>query len=92
MAQNLAVLPEIGRQRVVLEHTNGPYAGLRQIVGTLEDYAAQGITPPTYEEGIVITPGQRRGDASLIRCTPSFYLYREVRLQADGLHFPVRVK
>lgn len=91
MAEN-SPIQEIGRQRVVLEHTNGPYAGLRQIVGTLEDYAAAGITPPSYEESIVISPGKRTGSASLIRCYPSYYLYREVKLDSEGKYFPVRAR
>lgn len=75
-------------KRVVLLHTNGPTAGLHQIVGATSEVGQLAA----FEEGITITINPRKANASLIRSFERYVLYREQPLQADGLPFPVRVR
>jgi len=69
-------------QRVVLEHTQGPYAGLKQITGHSDELDPG--PPPTMTEEFDITPGKRRGIAGLVKSTPRYLLYREIT-KPDGL-------
>lgn len=96
MEQNTEETPTLtlsaSTKRVVLEHTNGPYAGLRQILGTTDDYADAGEKIPSYVQEVVFSPGKRTGDASLIRSLRRHILYREVPLQVDSTHYPIRVR
>lgn len=77
------VMPAITRnQRIVLEHTCGPYAGLHQIVGHSDQHGGQ--QPPALTEPFTITPGERMALASLVKSTPRFLLYRELTVP-EGL-------
>ena len=81
MTQNM---PEISKrnQRVVLEHTQGPFAGLLQITGHSDDFGGQ--QPPTLTDEFDIMPGKRKGCAGLVKSTPRYVLYREIT-KPDGL-------
>ena len=71
-------MPEITtkrNQRVVLEHTNGPFKGLKQIMGHADDIDSP---PPTTTGEFDITPGARKGIAGLVKSTPRYLLYREL--------------
>lgn len=71
------VLPPLQRnQRIVLEHTQGPFKGLHQITGHSDDF--DGADPPTVTEPFDITPGKRHGVAGLVRSNPRYLLYREI--------------
>ena len=63
-------------QRIVLEHTAGPYAGLFQIKGHSDEF--EGRQPPALTDVFEIQPGQRLGVASLVKSTPRYVLYREL--------------
>jgi hypothetical protein len=81
MSQNTAtatpLLPETARnQRIVLEHTRGPYKGLKQITGHTDQFGGQ--QPPAITSEFDITPGNRKGVASLVASRPRFLLYREI--------------
>jgi hypothetical protein len=63
-------------QRVLLEHTTGPHAGLVQIIGHSAEF--EGKAPPAFTP-VLITPAKRETTASLIRVTPRAVYYRETR-------------
>lgn len=67
-------VPERGR-RVVLEHTQGPFRGLRQIVGHTDEFKGQ--QPDIFAEGITIEPGRRIGVIGLVASFTRYVLYRE---------------
>ena len=58
--------------RILLEHTQGPWAGLRQILGVLPSPVQLPATL-TFNAG----PDQRRTAATLARCEPGYAIYRE---------------
>jgi hypothetical protein len=58
-------------KRVVLEHTIGPLAGLRQIVGLLGDTD----TPASSVSNVRI--GDHVGTATLVHVKPRYVLYQE---------------
>ncbi len=64
--------------RVVLEHTVGAWAGMRQILGTLDQVRAalQLSEMPAYIADINF--GDRTGGAALVGPKKSYILYREV--------------
>lgn len=67
-------------QRIVLKHTSGPYAGLRQIVGHIGDF--DGTFPGREVEADIITPmrpnARRHGKCRFVIANPRFLLYEEV--------------
>lgn len=72
-------MPDISptrNQRVVLEHTQGPYAGLHQIMGHSDDF--NGEAPPDMTDMFDIQPGSRTAQASLVKSTPRYLLYKEL--------------
>ena len=68
-------------QRIVLEHTTGPYKGLKQIMGHSDEFGGQ--PPPASTEPFDISPGTRKGIASLVASKTRYLLYREVTIPAD---------
>ena len=82
---DIPAMPDIDstrNQRVVLEHTNGPFKGLKQIMGHSDDF--KGEPPPTVTPEFDITPGTRKGVAGLVKSTLRFLLYREIT-KPEGL-------
>jgi hypothetical protein len=73
-------MPEIvpSGRRIVLEHTAGPYVGLRQIMGHTDEFGGKPV--PTLTDAFVINPGTRTAVAGLVRATPRFMLFRELPL------------
>lgn len=69
-------------QRIVLQHTTGPFAGGFQIMGYSDEFGTQ--LPPTLTDVFDISPGARKGRASLIKSTPRYLLYREL-VALEGL-------
>ena len=63
----------VASRRILIEHTRGPYAGLRRIVGT-EDQVADQWVPPVYVSGIV---GLKTGTAHLVEITDRVVRYLE---------------
>jgi hypothetical protein len=63
-------------RRIVLLHSRGPYAGLHQIMGTTADFG--GKQPPAVTDAFTITPGTRVGQASLMKSTPRYLLFKEL--------------
>ena len=78
MNENTLVMPDAParNQRVVLQHTQGPYPGLFQIMGHSDAFGGQ--APPITTEEFDISPGPRKGIAGLVKATPRYVLYREV--------------
>ena len=73
----LTNLPEIPRnQRIVLVHTQGPFAGLHQIMGHTDQFGGQ--QPPALSDIFDMIPDGRKGQASLIKSTPRAVFYREI--------------
>ena len=70
--------------RVVLEHTQGRWSGIHQILGTVDQVkAGMGVAElPTYIPDIQF--GDRVNGASLVACKRSYVLYRELIIP-DGL-------
>ncbi len=68
-------------QRVVLEHRAGPYAGLFQITGHASEI---GDTPPSCTKPFEETVSGRWIQASLVKSTPRYVLYREI-IAPEGL-------
>ena len=70
--------------RVVLEHTQGLWSGIHQILGTVEQVkTGMGVGElPAYIPDIQF--GDRVNGASLVACKRSYVLYREV-ITPDGL-------
>lgn len=70
--------------RVVLEHTKGTWAGLHQILGTVDQVkAGMGVGElPAYIPDINF--GDRINGASLVACKRSYVLYREL-IVPEGL-------
>ena len=63
-------------KRLVLQHTQGPFKGLEQIVGIAEDV-------PEFLAQLVVF--ERLVDfASLVKVAPRFVLYREVAPKPRG--------
>ena len=62
--------------RIVFEHTMGRYAGLRQIVGTTDEF--EGATPPTTSEPFNAIPDNRPAQAGLVSAHRGYLLYREI--------------
>ena len=72
-------------QRIVLQHTTGPFKGLHQILGHTDEL--EGRDPEVFVPEIVINPHSRTGAASLVASKPRFLLYREVYNPNDrGMH------
>jgi hypothetical protein len=79
-------------KRIVLEWTQGPLAGLRQILGTSADLLAgrQQTQLPTFEGNIDFSIGQgidHHGSASLVAVKQRHVVYRETMpwgKQTDG--------
>ena len=71
-------------QRVVLEHTNGPFKGLKQIMGHVDNMGGGKGAPEATTEEFDITPGARKGIAGLVKSTPRYLLYREIT-KPEGL-------
>lgn len=70
-------VPEAPRnQRIVLEHTTGPYKGLFQVLGHTDEF--EGEQPPLTSEVFTITPGERQGQSCLVASHPRYLLYREI--------------
>ena len=72
-------------QRVVLKHTCGPYPGLMQIQGCLDDAPSP---LPTYVEPfdtMVGTVKRTVQGASLIKSRPCYVLYREYKPELLGV-------
>lgn len=73
-------MPEIARnQRVVLEHTAGPYAGLMQIIGHTDQFG--GRQPDEITEPFTIEfppPARHNVLAGLVEAKPRYLLYREL--------------
>lgn len=63
--------------RVVLEHTQGPTPGLRQILGTLEGVCkVMGVeTLPAYIGDVAF--GNRTSSVTLVAARETYVLYRE---------------
>jgi len=64
--------------RVVLEHSVGPWSGMRQILGTVEQVKAAmqvGEMPPYIAN---IQFGDRTNGAQLVGARRSYILYREI--------------
>jgi hypothetical protein len=69
-------------RRIVLRHTAGPYAGLRQIIGVFSaDDAEMGRIPeviPAYPQGPApLWPDGRLAKALRIKATDRYVLYQE---------------
>jgi hypothetical protein len=68
-------------QRIVLRHTTGPYAGLRQIVGHIGDF--KGEFPGLEVEADILTPSKpdlrRHAKCKFIFAYNRFMLYEEVQ-------------
>lgn len=77
-------------QRIVLQHTQGPYKGLHQIMGHSDEFG--GEQAPAVTEPFDITPGARRGLAGLVRSNPRFLLYKEINSPLDPTNFIDRSK
>ena len=72
-------------QRVVLKHTQGPYPGLMQIQGCLDDAPSP---LPTYVEPfetMVGTVARTVQGASLTKSRPRYVLYREYKPELLGV-------
>ena len=69
-------------KRVVLLHTLGPYAGLRQIMGTTADFEP-GPLPPTVPD-ITIRPSERKADAWLVKIKQRYVMYQEKEKSNEG--------
>ncbi len=72
------------RKRIVLLHTQGPYRGLYQILGTSD--ALGGVLPPTTGE-FTISPHTRTSHANLVKVKVRYALYRESDEAAAGGSF-----
>lgn len=81
MTEKLPTVPSRG-QRIVLQHTAGPFKGLHQIVGHSDEF--KGTQAPTLTEPSLITPGARQGVAQLVQSKPRYLLYRELT-KPEGL-------
>lgn len=81
MLENMPEISNRGR-RVVLEHTNGPFKGLKQIMGHSDDF--NGEPAPVTTDEFEINPGKRKGIAGLVKSTPRYLLYREIT-KPEGL-------
>ena len=70
--------------RVVLEHTVGAWAGMRQILGTLDQVkeAMQVSELPAYIANIQF--GDRVNGAALVGPRRSYILYREINPPTPG--------
>ena len=77
-------MPEIiaPRKRIVLEHTNGPHAGLMQITGHGD--SLDSWPPPTATDEFETTVDPRKTFAQLVKATPRYLLYRELT-KPEGL-------
>ena len=68
-------------KRIVLRHTTGPYAGLRQIVGHLDDFGGQ--LPGVEVKADIVTPTQpdarRHNTCRLVSSFDRYLLYEEVQ-------------
>jgi len=63
-------------KRVVFEHRKGAYAGLRQIVGTTDDFGGQ--PAPAQSERFEAIPDHRWAVASLVSAHRTHLLYVEI--------------
>ena len=72
----ITVPSELRPSRVVFEHRFGPYAGLRQIVGTTDDFG--GKPAPACSEPFNARPDNRLAVAGLVSAQPGYVLYREL--------------
>ena len=68
--------PESRVRRVVFEHRLGVYAGLRQIVGTTDDFG--GAAPPACSDAFQTTLDPRLAVAGQVLATHTYVLYREI--------------
>ena len=78
--------------RVVFEHTNGPRAGLLQIMGLTSDLGASAITPPPSSAEKFQAGGRQIDFASLVKVTRTYALYRELPRDTQGELYPPRVR
>ncbi len=67
---------ELRPLRIVFEHKFGRYAGLRQIVGTTDEF--QDKPAPACSEPFNAIPDQRLTIAGLISAHRRYLLYREI--------------
>jgi hypothetical protein len=69
--------PEKRTLRIVFEHRLGPWAGLREITGTTDDFGAQPVSPITSER-FQARPDHRYTLAGLVSAHRGHLLYREI--------------
>lgn len=72
--------------RIVFEHTQGPWKGLREIVGTSQDFGDESA-PPTTSEPFNARPDNRAAKAGLVSAARKHLLYREINFS-----LPVRLR
>ena len=79
-------------RRVVLQHTQGPWTGLHQIVGRECELRAATHTKQNLPMPITVGPftagfgpGARESMAGLLQCKPRYWLYREWRPELTGM-------
>ena len=62
-------------RRVVIEHTVGPYLGLREIMGVWEPLPEHEV--PTFVPNVLAHDNRRLDGITLVRATPRILWYRE---------------
>ena len=77
--------------RIVFEHTQGPHAGLFEIMGTMSQLKEHPEDPlPTYAEGFE-AQGRVITLASLVRVKRHCAIYRETFIDSEDRFAPPRV-
>lgn len=65
-------------KRIVLLVTSGPFAGLRQINGTVSQARAELGALPEFLESVSMPPDQRRAPVGLVAYKHRYVLYKEI--------------
>lgn len=68
--------PALRVQRVVFEHGTGPWKGLKQIMGTTEEF--EGEVPHATTDPFTAAPDGRKVLAGLVASKRTYLLYREI--------------
>ncbi len=64
--------------RLILEHTRGPWKGLREIVGRSDDLPDSAQRLPSTEGPFNARPDNREAIAGLVKVEHGYAIYREI--------------